>query len=82
MPERDGRDQGEDSPMQARSCLFARHFLLAISGAKLYHPSMTFSGHKLFCYVLFRFRLLTFFIESAALASDRSSLCMRPDSHS
>ena len=25
MPERDGKDQGEDSPTQAGSCWFARH---------------------------------------------------------
>ena len=25
MPERDGKDQGEDSPKQAGSCWFARH---------------------------------------------------------
>ena len=25
MPERDGKDEGKDSPKQAGSCLFARH---------------------------------------------------------
>ena len=31
MPERDGKDQGEDSPEQAGSCWFARHSCLATS---------------------------------------------------
>ena len=38
MPERDGKDQGEDSPKQAGSCWFARPCGLATSGANLCPP--------------------------------------------
>ena len=44
---------------------------------------MSFSGVALFCFVLFRFRLFAF-TEAAALLRSvvlRSSICMRPDSH-
>ena len=57
-PERDEKDQGEDSSKQAGSCWFAHHCLLATSGANLYSPGgccVVF----LWCYVcflLFRFR--------------------------
>ena len=40
MPERDGKDHGEDIPKQACSCRwFARHSQLATSGANLYSPA-------------------------------------------
>ena len=38
MPERDEKDQEEDSPKQAGSCWFARHSWLATSGVNLYPP--------------------------------------------
>ena len=56
MSERDGKDQGEDSPKQAGSCWFARPCRLATSGA--FADAMTpFSGvtFVLFCFV---FRLM------------------------
>ena len=40
MPERDGKDQGEDSPKQAGSCWFVRACWQSISGAKLYPPGV------------------------------------------
>ena len=63
MPERDGKDQGDDSPKQAGSCWFARHSRLATSGANLYPPGgcrviflwrFTF---VLFCFVFVYFLL-------------------------
>ena len=60
MPERDGKDQEEDSPKQAGSCWFAGPCRLATSGANLYPPGvwftdvmMSFSGvtFVLFCFV-------------------------------
>ena len=60
MPERDGKEQEEDSPKQAGSCWFARPCVLATSGANLYPPSVwfadamaSFSGvtFVLFCFV-------------------------------
>ena len=60
MPERDGNDQGEDSPKQAGSCWFARPCKLVTSGANLYPPGVwfadvmtSFSGvtFVLFCFV-------------------------------
>ena len=58
MPERDGKDQGDDSPKQkAGSCWFARPCCLATSGANLYPPGVwfadtmtSFSGLRLFCF--------------------------------
>ena len=43
MPERDGKDQGEDSSKQADSCWFARRSGLATSGANLYPPGVLFA---------------------------------------
>ena len=40
MPERDGKDQGEDSPKQAGSYWFVRPCWLATSGANLYPPGV------------------------------------------
>ena len=85
MPERDGKDQGEDSPKQAGSCRFARHSGLATNVARtcilrvdfvLSFSSVTF---VLFCFVFVFFA----FTEAAALRSIvlRSSICMHPDSH-
>ena len=60
MPERDGKDQGEDSPKQAGSRWFARPCCLATSGANLCPPGVwfadvmtSFSGvpFVLFCFV-------------------------------
>ena len=60
MPERDGKDQGENIPKQAGSCWFARPCRLARSGANLCPPGVWFadvmtssSGVKfvLFCFV-------------------------------
>ena len=74
MPERDGKDQGEDSPKQTGSCWFARPCWLATSGANLCPPGLcfadvmtSFSGVRfvLFCFV---FRLYAF-VEAAALRS-------------
>ena len=58
MPERDRREQWEDSPKQACSCWFARHSYLAISGANLYPPGVLvcrcFSlALRMFCFRLF-----------------------------
>ena len=70
MPERDGKDQGEDCPKQAGSCWFARPCRLATSGANLYPPGVwfadvitSFSGgvtFVLFCFALLRFSSLCF----------------------
>ena len=67
MPERDGKDQGEDNPKQVGSSWFARHSSLAISGTNLYAPGVwcagvtsSFSGvvaFVLFCFVFFVFLL-------------------------
>ena len=60
MPERDGKDQGEDSPKQAGSYWLARPCRVATSGANLYPPGVwsvdamaSFSGvtFVLFCFV-------------------------------
>ena len=40
MLERDGKDQGQESPKQACSGWFACHSGLATSGANLYHPGV------------------------------------------
>ena len=52
MSERDGKDQGEDSPKQAGSCWFARPCRLATSGA-FADAMASFSGvtFVLFCFV-------------------------------
>ena len=74
MPERDGKDQGEDSPKQAGSCWFARPCWLATSGANLYPPgvwfadAMTFFSGVTFVFVLLRLRLYAF-VEAADLLS-------------
>ena len=62
MSERDGKDQGEDSPKQAGSCWFARPCRLATSGA--FADAMW----CYLCFVLLRFRLYAF-VEAAALRS-------------
>ena len=74
MPERDGKDQEEDSPKQTGSCWFARPCRLATSGANLYPPGVwfaddmtSFSGVT-FVFVLLRFRLYAF-VEGATLRS-------------
>ena len=74
MPERDGKDQGEDSLKQAGSCWFARPCWLAASGADLYPLGVwiadlmtSFSGVA-FLFVLLCFRLHAFY-EAAALCS-------------
>ena len=75
MPERDAKAQGEDSPKQAGSCWFARHCLVATSGASVYPPGVwfadvimsSFSG-VIIMFVLFRFHPYAF-IEAAALRS-------------
>ena len=60
MPERGGKDHGEDSSKQAGSCWFARPCRLAASGANMYPPGVwcadamaSFSGVTLvlFCFV-------------------------------
>ena len=60
MPERDRKNQGEDSPKQAGSCCFASPCGLATSGANLYPPGVwladamaSFCGvtFVLFCFV-------------------------------
>ena len=77
MPERDGKDQGEDTPKQACSCWFACHSWSAISsGANLYPLRAFFFFFAdrchadflrlYFCFVLFNFRLFAF-IEATAL---------------
>ena len=67
MPERDVKDQEEDSPKQAGSCWFARPCWLAISGANSYPPGVlfadvmkSFSGvtFVLFCFVFVLMRSL------------------------
>ena len=76
LPERDGKDQGNDSPKQACSCWFARHnSKLASSGAILYPPGVFWvcrcrvvSLWRSVCFVLFRFRLFAF-TEAAVLRS-------------
>ena len=66
MSERDGKDQGEDSPKQAGSCWLARPCRSATSGANLYPPGVWFADAMsslsgvmfvLFCFV-FVFMLL------------------------
>ena len=66
IPERDGKDQGEDSLKQAGPCRFARQSCLATSGATLYTPGVWLADVKsslagatfvLFCFV-FVFMLL------------------------
>ena len=66
MPERDGKDQGEDSPKQAGSCWFASPCRLATSDANLNPPGVWFADATtsssgvtfvLFCFV-FAFMLL------------------------
>ena len=88
MPERDEKDQGDDSSKEAGSCWFAHHSRLATSGANLYPPGVWFAdvmssfSDVTFVTVLFRFRLFAF-TEAAAFRSIvlRSSICMRPYSH-
>ena len=56
MPERDGKNQEEDSPKQAGSCWFARPCCLATIGANLYPPGVWFADTIAFfvrCYVCF-----------------------------
>ena len=64
IPERNGKDRGEDSPKQAGSCWFARHSSLATSsGANLYPPGgccVVF----LWCYVCSIFVSLSSFLLS------------------
>ena len=53
MSERDGKDQGEDSPKQAGSCWFARPCRLATSDGAFADAMTSFSGvtFVLFCFV-------------------------------
>ena len=59
MPERDGKDQGEDSPKQAGLCWFARPCRLASSGANVYPLGVWFADTMTFftgvTFVLFCF---------------------------
>ena len=67
VPERDEKDQEEDSPKQAGSCWFVRPCCLVTSGANMYLPGVSFAdalAFFLWCYVCFI--LLRF-----------SSLCLR-----
>ena len=73
-PERDHKDQGEDSPKQAGSCWFARPCRLATSGANSYPPGVwfadamtSFSGvaFLFFCFVFVFYH----FVDAAALRS-------------
>ena len=67
MPERDGKDRGEDSPKQAGSCWFARPCILRAFGLLQIRCHAVFiSCHS--CFVLLRFRLYAF-VEAAALRS-------------
>ena len=72
MPESDGKGQEEDIPKQEASCWFARHSLLATSGANLYPPGVWFadvmSSFSGIIFVLLCFRLYAF-IEAEALRS-------------
>ena len=70
MPERDGKNQGGDTPKQAGSCWLARHCCLATSGTNLY-PCRYHDGVFLWCllcFVLLRFCLHAF-IEVLAFRS-------------
>ena len=49
MPERDGKDQGEDSLKQASPCWFGCHSWVATSGVNLYPPNVYV------CFVLFSY---------------------------
>ena len=74
MPKRDGTNQEEDSPKQARLCWFARHSWLATSGANLYRPGVWLAVVMLsfssVTFVLFNFVFVFFAsIEAAALRS-------------
>ena len=84
MPERNGKDQGKDSPKQAGSCWFNRHSLLVTRGTNLYPPGgcRVVFFWRYVCYVCFVFVFFVF-VEAAALRSIvlRSSICMRLDSH-
>ena len=68
MPERDGKDQGEESPKQACSCWFTRHSWLAISGANLYPPGR--------CRVVFFWRCVLFLFNRFAEALRSVVPCM------
>ena len=78
MPERDGKNQEEDSPKQAGSCWFARPCWLATSGANLYPPGVWFTDAmafffslvlRLFCFASFFVYQVYAFVEAAALRS-------------
>ena len=78
MPERDGKDQGEDSPKQAGSCWFARPCWPVTSGANLYPPDVWFADDVMtyfsgVTFVLIYFALLRF----SSLLSGRSRLHCR-----
>ena len=74
MPERDGKDQGEDSPKRAGSCWFARPLLTShkwrelVSSGRLVCRYHDVSHWRYLCYVLLRFRLYAF-VEAVALRS-------------
>ena len=78
MPERDGKDQGDDSPKQACSGWYARHSLLATSGANWCPRSVWFADVKfsfsgvtfVLFFIFFRFRFgLYALIEAATIRS-------------
>ena len=65
MLERDGKDIGNDSPKQARSCLFVRHSLTSqwhelVSSGRLVADVISSSSGVTFVLVLLRFRLFFF----------------------
>ena len=86
MPERDGKDQGGDSPKQAGSCWFARPCRLATSGGNLYPPGVwfadvmtSFSGVKFFSFCFASFLVFMLSLKPRPFVQG-SSICRRPDS--
>ena len=76
MPDRDGKDQREDSPKQAGSCWFARPCWLATSAAKWYLLGVWFAD------ILTSFSEVTFVLFCFAFVFMFSSLKPRPFVHS
>ena len=76
MPERDGKDQGDNSPNQAGSYWFARHSWLATCDAISYPPGVFvcryhFGLSQAFCFVLcWHVVVPNAFIEPAALRAN------------
>ena len=84
MPERDGKNQEEDSPKQAGSCWFARPCWLATSGANLHLTGLqmpwrffSYATFFLFCSVFSSLR----FQKSRGPYFNSPSICRRSDSH-